>query len=46
LRKGEHSDVDSELYLEITRGFYYAGYHKRNMRDAEEQVLNAEKCLR
>ena len=35
---------DSELYLENHRGvFTTQANHKRNMRDAEEQVLNAEK---
>jgi alpha-mannosidase len=35
---------DSELYLEYHRGIYTTqANHKRNMRDAEEQVLNAEK---
>jgi alpha-mannosidase len=34
----------SELYLEYHRGvFTTQANHKRNMRDAEEQVLNAEK---
>jgi alpha-mannosidase len=35
---------DSEMYLEYHRGVYTTqANHKRNMRDAEEQVLNAEK---
>jgi alpha-mannosidase len=35
---------NSELYLEYHRGvFTTQANHKRNMRDAEEQVLNAEK---
>jgi alpha-mannosidase len=34
----------SEMYLEYHRGVYTTqANHKRNMRDAEEQVLNAEK---
>jgi alpha-mannosidase len=35
---------DSELYLEFHRGVYTTqANHKRNMRDSEVQVLNAEK---
>ncbi len=35
---------NSEMYLEYHRGVYTTqANHKRNMRDAEEQVLNAEK---
>ncbi len=35
---------DSELYLEYHRGVYTTqANHKKNMRDSEEEVLNAEK---
>jgi len=35
---------DSELYLEYHRGVYTTqAMHKKNMRDSEEEVLNAEK---
>ena len=35
---------DTEMYLEYHRGVYTTqANHKRNMRDAEEEVLNAEK---
>ncbi len=35
---------DSELYLEFHRGVYTTqANHKKNMRDSEEEVLNAEK---
>ncbi|HEX3940734.1 MAG TPA: glycoside hydrolase family 38 C-terminal domain-containing protein [Acidobacteriaceae bacterium] len=35
---------NDELYLEFHRGVYTTqSHHKKNMRDAEEQVINAEK---
>jgi len=35
---------DTEMYLEYHRGVYTTqAMHKKNMRDSEEEVLNAEK---